>query len=223
MQWGGGSVKLRVRDTGYGMDKDALSKAFNPFFTTKEVGKGSGLALPTVYGLVTQHHGRIEVHSELGKGTTVECSSPARRGIRSRPRCSCAFRPQPGTRRPRGDHPGGGGQRRRATKCGARTLLRDGYRVLATGSPDEALRLMRDLREGPALVISDVVMPVMNGRELVAELRRRQPTLPVLLISGYSDAVENSNGHPQDVELLEKPLDVQTLRLTVRKLVERAR
>jgi len=216
----GPSVSLRVSDTGHGMDKDAMSKVFAPFFTTKDVGKGTGLGLPTVHGVVAQHGGRIELYSEPGKGTTFEILFPcigAGASSEAPAAADAVVRPL------------GHGELLLVVEdnAGVRSVLaevlgRDGYQVLSASSPAEALRIVRELDEAPRLVISDIVMPVMSGYELVGELRRRQPNLPVLLMSGYSEpASAPADLELSDIQLLPKPLNMKLLRTTVHRLLSR--
>ncbi len=214
----GDFVALRVRDNGPGMPEATLEKIFDPFFTTKEQGKGTGLGLPTVYGIVTQHGGRVGVRSAPGEGTSFELLFPRLREGEERASGAAEVPTARGAL--------GRGQKilvvddndavRQAVE---EALTRDGYRVVATASPYEALRLAHDLGHGLDLLISDVVMPGMSGTELAATLKRELPNLSVLLISGYSDEVF-TEAIGRDVQVLRKPLRIEPLRAKVRALLE---
>jgi PAS domain S-box-containing protein len=213
------SVALRVRDTGQGMDADTVARVFDPFFTTKGPAKGTGLGLPTVYGIVAQHGGTLSVQSEPGKGTTFEVLLPCVPDPDAKESSRAPRSPEP----PRGrgemilvveDDPA-------VRVVVEEILVREGYRVVATGSPVEALRIAGELGEGVDLVISDVVMPVMSGRELVARLAREHRGLRVLFVSGYSEEAGAlpAAGTP-GFAVLPKPLSVQVLRDKVRELLD---
>ena len=219
----GPCVALRVRDTGQGMDEATLARVFDPFFTTKGPAKGTGLGLPTVYGVVAQHGGRVTVQSEPGKGTTFEVVLP-RAGEKAF-RTDRAQAPRTDARSGRGgiilvvedDDP--------VRAVLKEALSREGYRVVVAHGPTEALGLARELGERLDLVVTDMVMPVMNGRKLVAELTRERaplPMFPVLFISGYSDdVVSASNLLDSGCELLRKPVSVSALRAKVGELLAR--
>jgi CheY-like chemotaxis protein len=173
-------VVLRVSDTGCGMTPEVLSKIFEPFFTTKEQGKGTGLGLSTVFGIVQQAEGRIDVASEPGKGTTFTLWFPAcddgddaslpppALGVRGDGATILLVEDEDGVRR-----------------IADRLLSRSGFRVIEARNGDEALLRFADASVD--LVLSDVVMPGMSGPELAAHLRRSHPGLPIVLMSGYSD------------------------------------
>jgi two-component system cell cycle sensor histidine kinase/response regulator CckA len=173
---------LAVSDTGAGMPPDVQARAFEPFYTTKPIGEGTGLGLSTVYGIVKQSGGYIWLYSELDLGTTVKVYLPlVPNEMEAQPQPT----PPPA---PRGcetvlvveDEP-------MVRRPARRALEGHGYQVLEAATGSEALELLA--RSGTAqvrLVVCDVVMPEVNGRELGAELRRRQPTLPVLYMSGYT-------------------------------------
>ncbi|MFT3925386.1 MAG: AAA family ATPase [Myxococcales bacterium] len=225
----GPCVLLRVSDTGIGMDKEAMGRAFAPFFTTKEVGKGTGLGLPTVHGIVAQHGGRVELSSEVGKGTRFDILLPRVDSVPGEPRAGAQGEQTSAPRSETQSQFGRGEsllvvEDNDSVRTVVREVLaRDGYRVLTTRDPLEALRLVQRAGEAPNLVISDVVMPGMSGYELVDELRRVNLALPVLLISGYSDPVTLGRDMGPSVECVAKPLNADTLRATVRRLLDGAR
>jgi signal transduction histidine kinase/ActR/RegA family two-component response regulator len=200
-------VCLIVADTGVGMDKATVQRVFEPFFTTK-VAKGTGLGLASVHGIVTQLGGRIWVYSELGHGTTFKIYFPeldaAAIPLPARPAI-----PMPGTVSGTillvEDDAG----TREVTR---RILTRHGYSVVIAHHGGEALALMTRGLKDVRLVISDVMMPTMDGVELANRLAQRWPELPVLLMSGYSDAdVRARADQVRKVTMLEKPFTSATL------------
>ncbi|MGC4056464.1 MAG: response regulator [Paludibaculum sp.] len=176
----GSHVTLEFRDSGEGIANELLPKIFEPFFTTKETGRGTGLGLATVYGIVRQNQGAIEVHSEAGQGTQFLIHFPARTGVASSADQSEQVPAETGN--------------------GARVLLvedeqavreflataleRSGFQVQPAGSGAEALELFS--KRSFDLVVTDVVMPRMTGVDLVARIRAAKPETPVLFMSGYS-------------------------------------
>ena len=186
----GAFVCLRVSDTGCGMDAATMARIFEPFFTTKEVGKGTGLGLATVYGIVKQHEGWIEVSSEVGKGSTFNVFLPASSEPVKAPPPESALAAA-GARRP-GNHPGG---RRRAgvARHGAPDLA--GLRLSRVGSGFRRGSLAKCGNAKPDaidLVLTDMVMPGgMSGRELAVRLLANHPRLKVIFTSGYN--VEEAN------------------------------
>ncbi len=178
---GGRYVRLTVTDSGHGMDAGVLRHVFEPFFTTKPLGKGTGLGLSTVYGIVKQSGGYVWVDSAPGAGTSVHVDFPV---VKVRPRTDV---PEPAMRTTpaRGlvmvveDEPA-------VRMMVSRVLEQEGYEVLATQHGQEALAALEG-RDGIRLVVSDVAMPVMSGRELGDMLARTHPDLPVLYMSGFAD------------------------------------
>ena len=178
-------VRLRVRDTGCGMDESTKARAFDPFFTTKEVGKGTGMGLAMVYGIVKQHNGLIQFDSTVGVGTTFEIFFPA-----TELNGSAANQDAEHTN----EHNQGVGETILVVED--EPLLRDflqealesfGYRVLSAATGLEALELWKDARDPIALLLTDMVMPGgLSGRELAARLKQEKPDLKVIYSSGYS-------------------------------------
>ncbi len=201
-------ISLAVSDTGCGMDREILSHLFEPFFTTKEVGKGTGLGLATVYGVVKQNNGLIQVQSVLGQGTTFKIYFPQQAPL-------ATPLPVPAVIQP--------------VESGSETILlvedeaailemtkkmlvRLGYTVLSAASSDEAIRLTQEHAGRIDLIITDVVMPGMNGRNLVEKLRSFQPDLRCLFMSGYTSDVISCNGVlDEDVHFIQKPFSTQEL------------
>ena len=178
-------VRLSVSDTGCGMTPDTKARVFEPFFTTKEKGKGTGLGLATVYGAVTQLGGFIFVRSRLHQGTTFEVYLPHCDTLVSQP----AAEDRTGTEIGAGevvllveDDP-------RVRKFSARVLARHGYRVLEADSADQALTFLDELEDPIHLLLTDVVMPGMNGSDLAETFETRRPDAKILFMSGYTGSV----------------------------------
>ncbi|MBA3852762.1 MAG: hypothetical protein C0503_00015 [Gemmatimonas sp.] len=207
---------LSVTDTGIGMDKATQAKIFEPFFTTKETGRGTGLGLSTVYGIVKQTGGSIYVYSEVGKGTTFRIYLPI-------------------TDEAAPEHPSG---KTAAPTTGQETILvvedeesirmvarrvlqRAGYSVLEAESGVAALELLKQ-HDGPLdLVMTDLVMPGMGGIELAAELRKSRPALKLLFTSGYSaEAVSDQFMHEGDWNFISKPYGLKELAAEVRRVLD---
>ena len=209
-------VLLAVRDTGSGMSREVKERIFEPFFTTKEEGRGTGLGLSTVYGIVQQGGGRIELESEVGAGTTFRVLLP---GATEEAEAEGA-RPVPPLR------PGDAATVLLAEdepvvrELARRILVRAGHTVLATASGEDALARCAD-HAGPIhLLVTDVVMPQMSGPELARRVRSRRPEIAVLYVSGYSlDAFAQRSLPELDAPLLQKPFSVDTLATAVREAV----
>jgi len=211
----GPHVMLSVTDTGTGMSRETQTKVFEPFFTTKEKGKGTGLGLAMVFGIVRQSGGTIWLHSEVGHGTTFKIFLPrsddpvAEPVVNSTtPRAAAAAE----TMLVVEDEPS-------VRQVLINILRRLGYRVLAAESPEHAVELCRAPEE-IHLVISDVMMPQKSGPELVAELKRIRPAMKTLFISGYTDAAIVPPGTPEnDVHFLQKPVTPEALANKVRRIL----
>jgi hypothetical protein len=209
-------VQLAVTDTGTGMSKEVQAQIFEPFFTTKEKGKGTGLGLSTVFGIVQQSGGTVWVYSELGAGTTFKIYLPV-----AQEAVADTTVPAPSAR-PRGsetillveDEPGV-----RAIACGI--LTRAGYKVLEAEDGAAALRLCDATREPIHLVLTDVVMPGMSGRELVEQLAHHRPDAKVLFMSGYTDDTVVHHGVlDQGIAFLQKPIMPDALTKKVREVLD---
>jgi len=214
-------VRLSVTDTGCGMDHDTMNRIFEPFFTTKEVGKGTGLGLATVYGIVKQHNGWIEVNSELGRGTTFNVYFPAVAPT------TVGVLPQT---TPSSDTD-------RLDGCETILVVEDeddlremallilsnyGYRTLSARSGPEALKLWEQKRTSIQLVVTDMVMPGgMTGLQLAEELTSNNPKLPVVITSGYSmeDISETVNGSP-NFHFVQKPYNPISLGAAIRQALD---
>jgi CheY-like chemotaxis protein len=213
----GMEVRLTVSDTGLGMPPDVRTRVFEPFFTTKPKGQGTGLGLATVYSIVIQAGGRIDLYSEEGKGTAFKISFPVAAG---------EF---PVTEEPADVAPRGSGQRilvvedeAGVRETTARMLREYGYDVIEAEGPLEALESWRSGALRADLLLTDAVMPGMSGRELAEQIGRVSPDLPVVYISGYSHEVIAHQGVLEpDVVLVEKPFTDQALLRTIHAALSR--
>ena len=211
----GSYVMLAVSDTGSGMDEETKNRLFEPFFTTKAPGKGTGLGLSTVFGIVKQSGGSVEVYSEKGNGSSVK-----------------VYLPRVDQKLPTDQ------ERRRKHQKGSETILlveddemvrtlvretlqRDGYKVIDSSDPVEARRIAEHHRGSIQLLITDVVMPKLSGKELARILMDGRPDLKVLYMSGYTDsAIVNSGILQQEVAFLQKPFTPAGLSAKVREVIE---
>jgi len=207
------SVQLEVQDTGHGMDEATLARIFEPFFTTKEEGRGTGLGLSTVFGIVEQHRGQIRVDSAPGRGTTFRIDLPC---------VTTASDPAPDSQRASARTHGRETillvEDEEALRTLASRLLRArGYTILVAGSGAEAL-LIAERHEGPIdLLLSDIVMPLMSGIELERRLAVSHPEMRVLLMSGYSaDVLGSHDTVATNLPLLTKPFSPDALADAVR-------
>lgn len=213
----GSYVLLSVTDCGTGMDRETQARIFEPFFTTKDQGRGTGLGLSTVFGIVKQSGGSILVESELGSGTTFKLYLPSlgRRTNSSEPRMAAIVA-----------HRGGESvllvedeEQVRRVVLGA--LRRAGYQVLEARNALEALAMGEDLQTKIDLLLTDVVMPQLSGPELAKRLLARRPELRVLCMSGYTDdAVLRHGILRSEMAFLQKPLTPDTLLGKVREVLD---
>jgi len=210
-------VCLSVTDTGIGITPENLHRVFEPFFTTKEVGKGTGLGLATVYGIVKQHQGWIEVDSQPDKGTTFRIYIPyaGSEAVKEKLTAQISVRGGNETILLVEDEPP-------LCELVSRVLGKYGYKVLSAGSGVEAIEIWRDHKDEIALLLTDLVMPDnMNGRELAETLCNERPNLKVIFSSGYSaDIVGKDFKLDPELNFLQKPYHPQTLALTVRRCLD---
>jgi PAS domain S-box-containing protein len=214
----GDYVLLGVSDNGCGMSKEVQEHLFEPFFTTKEAGKGTGLGLATVYGIVKQNKGFINVYSEPDKGSTFKIYLPRIEGEAMEPAIE-------NTRETTKGH----GELVLLVEDEAvilnvsKAMLEElGYRVLTAATPGEALRQAKVNAAGMRLLITDVVMPEMNGRDLAKMIREIKPGLKCLFTSGYTaDVIAHHGVLDDEVCFLQKPYSMQDLASTVRRALER--
>jgi len=216
----GDYVMIEVSDTGTGMTPDILDKIFEPFFSTKEVGKGTGLGLSTVYGIVKQTGGYIYVDSRPGEGTTFRILLP-------RHVAQPEDKPEEAAlERKSHDLTGSANillvEDEEAVRAfAARALTARGYTVFEAASGPEALDVMTGMEKPIDLVISDVVMPGMDGPTLLRELRRRQPNLKIIFMSGYAeDAFDRHLGVEESFSFLPKPFSLKELATTVKATLD---
>jgi two-component system, cell cycle sensor histidine kinase and response regulator CckA len=212
----GAYVMLAVSDTGCGMDATTQARIFEPFFTTKDTGKGTGLGLSTVYGVIKQSDGYIWVYSEPGQGSTFKVYLPlASESVES---AKAATAPIPAR--------GSETILLVEDEENVRSLVRDflqnnGHTVLEAPNGAEAVRLAESHTGHIDLLVSDVIMPQMSGRELCDELRRRMPDLKVLFISGYTDDAVVRHGVVEgDVAFLQKPFSMRSLLSKIREVLD---
>jgi CheY-like chemotaxis protein len=207
-------IMLVVSDTGTGMDSETLSHIFEPFFTTKEIGKGTGLGLSMVYGIVKQNNGYIMAYSEPGHGTTFKIYFP--RSEESLPVQQREKEIAGGTEAILvvEDEPA-----LRELTC---ALLEDsGYTVIESTGVEDAIQTAKDLRRRIDLLLTDVVMPRLDGRELANQMGALRPGLKVLYMSGYTDDVIVHRGVlAQGMLLVQKPFTKSTLLQKVREALE---
>lgn len=209
-------VRLSVRDSGNGMSRETQNRIFEPFFTTKEQGRGTGLGLSTVYGIVQQSGGFIEVDSHPGEGSDFHVYLPA------------VTAPAAPRRKAADDTPLRGSEtvllvedEKSVRVLVRRVLDRMGYTVLEAEDGARALEVMRDQTEGPDLLLTDVIMPGMSGRELADALHETHPDLKVLFMSGYTDEAISQHGVlVPGVAFLEKPFTPEILLRRVRKVLD---
>src|SRR6266571_4899733 len=218
----GAYALLAVSDTGSGMDAETTAHLFEPFFTTKEVGKGTGLGLATVYGIVKQSEGYITAYSEPGHGTTFKIYLPRA----AAPGAASPTPPAPPA--PQGKATAGGSEtilvvedEEAVRSLSRRALEASGYTVLAAADGPDAVRLLERYRGPIHLVLTDVIMPGMNGRELAQRLVQRRPGLRVLYMSGYpGDAIVHRGALEPGTAFLQKPFMPEDLARKVREVLD---
>ena len=218
----GPMVALVVRDSGTGMSEAVRQRIFEPFFTTKPPGAGSGLGMSMIYGFVEQHEGTIAVDSAPGAGTTVTIHLPIAEPTVAAPtpRSTPAVRGEDG-----------GGElvlivedEDMVRRAGRRILEKNGYRVLLAGDGEEALMILRERAVDIALVVSDVVMPRMGGRELYEQARSEGITTPFLFTSGYTDRIASEAAAlDPTIPVLPKPWTWHELSGSVRTAIDEGR
>ncbi len=215
----GEHVLLAVTDTGCGMDRETLERAFEPFYTTKGEGKGTGLGLATVYGIMKQNKGLVQLYSEPGQGTTVKLYLPLYRGQEQ-----VGAREKVSMEEPRGSETVLLVEDEESLRKLARTMLQQlGYRVLEASGPGEALALCEKYEAEIHLLFTDVVMPLMNGNELSQRIRAVRPSVRALFMSGYtSNAISHHGVLAPGVALIQKPFNRQELARKVREVLDRA-
>jgi two-component system, cell cycle sensor histidine kinase and response regulator CckA len=209
-------VLLTVSDDGCGMSREILDHVFEPFFTTKDKGKGTGLGLATVYGIVKQNRGFITIYSEPGQGTSVKVYLP--RSPAKAPSVAAEGDPEPA----RGNETVLLVEDEESIlRIGRRILEQCGYRVLATMRRDEALALAADYQGPIDLLLSDVVMPEVSGRELREKIESFRPSIKTVFMSGYpADTIGRRGVLDEGVRFLQKPFSVHSLAEIVRQALD---
>jgi two-component system cell cycle sensor histidine kinase/response regulator CckA len=208
-------VKITVMDTGVGMDESTSQKIFDPFFTTKEMGRGTGLGLASAYGIIKNHGGIIYVYSEIGEGTAFNIYLPAsEKGITKEKETLEEILKFTGTILLVDDE-------EMIIDVGRKMLEKLGFEVLIAGNGKEAMEVYEKTRDRIKLVILDMIMPGMAGRETYDKLRENNPDIKVLLSSGYS-----INGQATEIldrgcnGFIQKPFDMRKLSHSISKIIE---
>jgi two-component system cell cycle sensor histidine kinase/response regulator CckA len=210
----GDYVRLEVADTGVGMSKEIQSKIFDPFFTTKPVGQGTGLGLATVYGIVKQSGGFIDVRSEVGKGTSFFIYLPRHAG-----EAAATVEAAPAARDVTGQDTILLVEDEEAVRSfAARALRMRGYNVLEAGGGEEALEIVQGGAE-IHLIITDVVMPNMDGPTMVKHVKKLKPELPVIFMSGYAEEAFRRDEGAGDIHFLPKPFGLKQLAAKVKDVL----
>ncbi|HJV64196.1 MAG TPA: response regulator [Geomonas sp.] len=216
----GSYARMAVSDNGIGMDAETKKRIFEPFFTTKEVGKGTGLGLSIVYGIVKQHNGFINVYSEPGRGTTFSIYLPLAKGEQ------LAKAEQPAA-----EYPVGGTETILLAEDDAvvrelsRSVLTEfGYRVIQAGNGEEAVQRFLENQDDIQLLLLDIVMPRMNGKEAYDEIRKLRPGVKALFLSGYpAEVIGNTGLVEEGANLIMKPVHPQDLLRRIRKELDSRR
>lgn len=211
-------VLIAVTDTGTGMSDEVMGKAFDPFYTTKDVGKGTGLGLSQVYGFVRQSGGTVKIYSEVGVGTTIKIYLPRHYGDAAR---------EPVANSSEQLALGSPAEiillvedEDRVQAVSAEGLRELGYTVIEAALPADALRFIED-GQPVSMLFTDVVMPGMSGRELADRIRAIRPTLPVLYTTGYTrNAIVHNGILEPGTQLLPKPFSIRDLAAKVRAILD---
>jgi two-component system cell cycle sensor histidine kinase/response regulator CckA len=219
-------VRIDITDTGTGIPADIVDKIFEPFFSTKEVGKGTGLGLSTVYGIVKQTGGFIYVDSEADVGTSFHIFLPRHHPepeVHTEAASNGAAKEQPSEAKPRTDLTGQGTillveDEEGLRSLNARGLRSRGYSVIEASNGIEALEALEEKNGAVDLVVSDVVMPEMDGPTLLKAMRGKNPDLKIIFVSGYAeDAFEKSLPENQQFAFLPKPFTLSQLVAAVKE------
>jgi len=213
----GSYVVLSVSDTGMGMDEEVKNKIFEPFFTTKETGRGTGLGLATVFGIVKQNNGHIDVYSEPGKGTTFKIYWPATDG-----NASDQQRTKVNSLPLRGNETALIVEDDKAVKeFACRVLNEYGYNTICASNGEQALNLLKETTEKIDLVITDLIMPKMSGKELAEKLISLSPNIKILFASGYTDNhIVHSGVLEEGINFIQKPYSAKALVGKVRQVLD---
>jgi two-component system, cell cycle sensor histidine kinase and response regulator CckA len=212
----GSYIMLAISDNGIGMDAATQARIFEPFFTTKEKGRGTGLGLSTVYGIVKQSNGYIWAYSEPGKGTTFKVYFPRAKVASLQPKDNGKYRIDAESSKTVllvEDE-------KSVRALASRILSERGYNILQASDGMEALKIAREHSGNIDLVLTDVVMPGINGKTLVARLKSERPGIKSLFISGYTDSTIADRGIlDSNTAFLQKPFTVQSLAQKVHEVI----
>jgi CheY-like chemotaxis protein len=212
----GAYVLLTVSDTGQGMNKETISHIFEPFFTTKERGKGTGLGLSTVYGIVKHHGGYISCYSEPGLGTTFKIYFPSidKERVSETPTIESPIRGGTETILLVDDEES-------IREIGARILTQYGYRAITAVNGKEALEIYQMEKDGIALVLLDLIMPVMDGKKCLEEILKVKHNAKVIVASGYSEGGPASEAMAGGSKgFVQKPYDMRQLMTAIREVLD---
>ena len=211
----GAYVRLKVRDTGEGIEPKIIDRIFDPYYTTKEVGKGTGMGLSVVHGIVKRHGGGIRVESALGKGTVFEIYFPALKETAGK------------EKEPEGEIKGGSERilfvddEKSMVNLNRQRLERLGYQVESTTKPEEALEWFKADPDQFDVIITDMTMPRMTGDRLAAEVLKIRPHMPVIICTGYSERMSAKKAAALGVrKYIEKPIDLRNLASAIREVLE---
>jgi len=212
----GDYVSISVTDTGVGMSAEVAARAFDPFFTTKPIGQGTGLGLSMIYGFARQSNGHVTIDSKLGRGTSVKLYLPRHLGDVAAPHASAVRAPELAftgeTVLVVEDEPVVRG-------VILEMLGEQGYRTLEAVDGPSGLRILRT-NERIDLLVTDVGLPGMNGRQVADQARETRPELKILFITGYAESVAISNGFLQPgMEMITKPFDLDHLAQRIRAMI----
>jgi CheY-like chemotaxis protein len=208
---------LTISDNGSGMDEETLSHLFEPFFTTKELGKGTGLGLATIFGIIKQNNGNIYVTSKPEMGTTFKIYLPICEAEVIQPiKTQEEIMPQIGTETILVVE-----DEEALLQLTVDALEESGYTILAANTPADAIRLVQGHEHKVDLVITDVIMPKMNGKELVKRIRLLQPGIKCLFMSGYTaDIIADEGVLDKDIFFIQKPFTLKSLMVIVQKALK---
>ena len=209
-------IRLRMRNTGEGIGPEIMKRIFDPYYTTKEVGKGTGMGLSVVHGIVKRNGGGIRVESELGKGTLFEIYFPALEKMVEE------------EKKPEGEIKGGSERilfvddEESMVNLNRQRLERLGYQVKSTTKPFEALEWFKADPDQFDVIITDMTMPRMTGDKLTAEVLKIRPHMPVIICTGYSQRMSAKKAAALGVlKYIEKPMDTQDLASSIREVLDK--
>jgi len=210
-------VTICISDNGIGMEKEMLDKIFEPFFTTKEVNKGTGLGLATVYGIIKQNNGYIYVYSEPNEGTSIKIYLPR---FHTNEETTCQYQ--------KNDILTGNGETillveddKKIIKMTSKSLIVLGYTVISTTSSLEALKIADQNAGKIDLLLTDVIMPQMNGKQLADQISAKLPEIKILFISGYTaNVIENQGILDKNINFLQKPFTMKELSIQIKKVLK---